>query len=136
ASNAIGTLVIHKASASITLGNSNLTFTYDGSAKSATAATVPGGLSFSITYNGSTTAPIGAGNYTVVASVTNPNYAASDAAGTLDISKALAVITLGNLTQTYDGPAKPASATTSPAGLNGVSITYDGLASAPADAGS
>ncbi|PYS48327.1 MAG: hypothetical protein DMG13_25810 [Acidobacteria bacterium] len=136
ASNAIGTLVIDKASASITLGNSNLTFTYDGSAKSATAATVPGGLSFSITYNGSTTAPIGAGNYTVVASVTNPNYAASDAAGTLDISKALAVITLGNLTQTYDGPAKPASATTSPSGLNGVSITYDGLASAPADAGS
>src|SRR5205814_6530699 len=41
-----------------------------------------------------------------------------------------------NLTQTYDGSAKPVTATTSPAGLSGVSITYNGSATVPTNAGS
>src|SRR5439155_436785 len=70
------------------------------------------------------------------ASLNNGNYTASDATGTLTINKGTATITLSNLTQTYDGSAKPATATTSPAGLSGVSITYEGSATAPTDAGS
>src|SRR5207249_1865973 len=109
----------------------------NGSAKSATATTSPAGLSgVSITYDGSSTAPTGAGSYSVVASLNNANYAAPDATGTLTINKAAATITLSNLTQTYNGSAKPATATTSPAGLSGVSITYDGSTTAPADPGS
>src|SRR5439155_14466166 len=43
---------------------------------------------------------------------------------------------LSNLTQSYNGSPKPATATTSPAGLSGVSITYDGSATAPTNPGS
>ena len=46
-----------------------------------------------------------------------------------------AVVTLGDLLQTYDGAGKNASATTAPAGL-AVDFTYDGLATPPADPGS
>src|SRR5207247_5475134 len=76
------------------------------------------------------------GSYAVVASLTNANYTASNATGTLTINKATATITLSNLTQTYNGSAKSATATTSPAGLSTVSITYDGSATAPTGAGS
>src|SRR5439155_23972660 len=58
------------------------------------------------------------------------------ATGTLTITKAAATITLSNLTQTYNGSPKSATATTSPAGLSGVSITYNGSTTAPTDGGS
>jgi hypothetical protein len=45
------------------------------------------------------------------------NTVTSDAA-TLTVEKATATVTLNNLTHTYDGTAKAASATTTPAGLN------------------
>ncbi|MEM1408488.1 MAG: MBG domain-containing protein, partial [Bacteroidota bacterium] len=55
---------------------------------------------------------------------------------TLTINKATAVLTLSDLTQTYDGLAKPVSVTTTPVGLTTVDITYDGLTDAPTNAGS
>lgn len=128
---------VAKASATITL--SNLSQTYDGAPKAATATTNPAGLSgVTVTYNGSTTAPTSAGNYSVVASLTNNNYTttAGNATGTLSIAKASATITLGNLSQTYDGTPRAATATTNPAGLTGVAITYNGAATAPTNAGS
>src|SRR5207247_700263 len=135
APNATGTLTITKGTATITL--SNLTQTYSGSPKSATATTSPAGLSgVTITYDGSATAPTNAGSYAVVASLNDANYDASDATGTLTINKAAATITLSNLTQTYNGPPTPVTATTSPAGVSGVSITYNGSATVPADIGS
>src|SRR5204863_2335560 len=95
-----------KVTATLTL--SNLTQTYNGSPKSVTVTTSPGGLSgVSITYNGSASAPTGAGSYAVVASLNNANYTASDVTGTLVINKAAATITLSNLTQAYDGSPKP-----------------------------
>src|SRR5207249_11106264 len=116
---------------------SNLTQGYDGSPKPATVTTSPAGLSgVSITYGGSATAPTSVGSYAVVASLTNANYTASNATGTLTITKGTATITLSNLTQTYNGSPKSATATTSPAGLSGVSITYAESATAPTDAGS
>src|SRR5207247_10904761 len=108
-----------------------------GSSKSVTATTSPAGLSgASITYNESVTPPTNAVSYAVVASLSNANYTASNATGTLTINKAPATITLSNLTQGYDGSPKPATATTSPAGLSGVSITYNGSATAPTNNGS
>src|SRR5206468_3177706 len=119
-----------------TMTLSNLTQTYDGTPKPVTVTTNPPSLSgVSITYNGSATVPTNAGSYAVVASLNNPTYAAPDTTGTLIIDKATATIALSNLTQTYNGSPKSATATTSPAGLSGVSITYDGSSTAPANAG-
>src|SRR5437016_494064 len=109
----------------------------DGPPKPLTPTTNPAGLSgVSITYNGSATAPTEIGNYAVAASLNNANYTAANATGTLTINKGTATITLSNLTQGYDGSPKPATATTSPAGLSGVSITYNGSPTAPTNVGS
>src|SRR5439155_11982205 len=81
--------------------------------------------------DGSSIAQANAGSYAVVASLNNAIYIASVATGALTIDKATATITLSNLTQGYDGSPKPVTATTSPAGLTVVSITYDGSSTAP-----
>ncbi|MCW1924901.1 MBG domain-containing protein [Luteolibacter arcticus] len=60
---------------------------YDGTAKSATVVIQPGGVEFSVTYNGSTTLPVNAGSYAVVVTVTRPGYIGS-ASGTLVIVSA------------------------------------------------
>ena len=121
------------ASATVTL--SNLQQAYDGTPKEATATTDPPGVSVSITYDGSTTPPTDAGSYAVVAKITDPNYTGSDAHDTLVIDPASATVTLSNLQQTYDGTPKEATATTDPPDVS-VSITYDGSATPPTDAGS
>jgi hypothetical protein len=46
-----------------------------------------------------------------------------------------AAVTLGNLSQTYDGSPHPVTVTTNPAGLS-VSVTYDGTATVPVNVGS
>ncbi|MBN8460493.1 MAG: S8 family serine peptidase [Verrucomicrobia bacterium] len=129
---ASGTLVIGKATATVTLGS--LAETYDGSPKPASVTTDPAGLAASVTYDGSATVPSNAGSYPVVATVTDPNYQGS-ASGTLVIGKATATVTLGSLAQTYNGNPKLASVTTDPAGL-AASVTYDGSATVPSNAGS
>ena len=103
-----------KQNAVVTLGN--LSAVYDGTAHAATAVTVPAGLAVSITYNGSATAPVAAGSYSVVATVTDPNYTGS-ATGTLIVSKATAAVTLSNLSAVGNGQPHAAIATTVPAGL-------------------
>ncbi|HEY0863312.1 MAG TPA: MBG domain-containing protein [Lacunisphaera sp.] len=127
-----GTLVIAKATATVTLGN--LTPTYDGTAKSASATTTPAGLTVNLSYDGSPTAPTNAGSYMVVGTISDSNHQGS-ASGTLVIAKAVATVTLGNLSPTYDGTAKSATATTTPANL-AVDLSYDGSATAPTNAGS
>jgi hypothetical protein len=130
---ATGSLVISKATANITLGG--LTPTYDGTEKTGTYTTNPGGLTVNITYDGSTTAPTAAGNYPIIATISDPNYQGS-ATGTLTISKATtARISVSDLTTTtYDGTAKTVTATTHPSDL-AVTITYNGNATAPTNAG-
>ena len=78
-----------KTAATVTLGN--LTATYDGTAKAATATTVPANLTVTFTYNGNSTAPTTAGSYTVVGTVSDPDYAGSST-GTLTISQAAPTI--------------------------------------------
>ena len=113
---ASGNLVIGKASATVVL--SNLTPTWDNTAKTATVTTTPANLTVTITYNGSATAPTAPGTYAVVATVNDTNYTGT------------ATVTLGNLTPTYDNTAKSVSVTTTPANLT-VTTTYNGSATAP-----
>src|SRR5690606_17095137 len=62
---ATGILTIAPASAAILLGS--LAHTFDGTAKSATATTVPAGLTVLLAYPGNSGAPISAGNHPVTA---------------------------------------------------------------------
>ncbi len=125
-------LVIGRATATVTLGNLNQS--YDGTAKPASATTSPAGLNMGVTYNASSQVPTNAGSYVVVATVNDPNYTGS-ATNILVIGRATATVTLGNLNQSYDGAAKPVSATTSPDGLN-VGMTYNASSLVPTNAGS
>jgi len=60
------------AAAVVTL--TNLNQTYDGTPRVVTATTVPGGLSVTITYNGSGSAPTAAGNYAITGVVNSALY--------------------------------------------------------------
>ena len=66
-------LRISKARASIYFSGSS-DVVYDGSSHGLTVSTTPSGLSNSVTYNGSLTAPSAGGSYNVVATITDPNY--------------------------------------------------------------
>jgi N-acetylneuraminic acid mutarotase len=125
-------LAVTKAAAVVSLNS--LTQIYDGTAKSVTATTMPSGLLVNFTYNGPTNAPVNAGNYVVVGTVSDANYQGS-ATNTLVINPAQAIVTLGDLSQTYDGSAKSVSVTTAPPNLS-VAVTYNGVTNAPINAGS
>jgi|GEM_PF-887441 len=127
-----GTLVVGKATATVSLAG--LSQTYTGSSRIVTASTTPAGLSTSITYDGSGTAPTAAGSYPIVATVNDANYSGSNT-GTLVVAKASATITLGGLSQTYNGSPKAVSTVTSPPGL-ALSTTYDATSTIPSLAGS
>ena len=66
---AVGTM---QASATVALGNLNQLYT--GSAINVTASTMPPGLKVNLTYNGSPLAPTNAGSYTVIGTISDPNY--------------------------------------------------------------
>ncbi|MDW8308839.1 MAG: MBG domain-containing protein, partial [Verrucomicrobiales bacterium] len=78
-------LVIAKSNAVVVL--SDLSHVYDGTAKSASASTVPPGLNVVLTYDGSPNAPTNVGSYTVVGTIVELNYQGS-ATNTLVISPA------------------------------------------------
>jgi hypothetical protein len=86
------TFAVKGAAATVTL--SNLNQIYDGTPKNVTVtitvANITSSLSYVVTYNGSETLPVNAGNYTVLATITDPNYSGS-AGGTLVISRATPV---------------------------------------------
>ncbi len=77
------TLVIAPAAAGVTLDN--LAQTYDGTAKPVKVSTTPPDLATDVTYSGFAFAPTNAGSYTVIATITDPNYQGS-ATNTLVIS--------------------------------------------------
>lgn len=125
--------VVNKTTATVTI--TNMTQTYNGTQRSVTVATNPAGLTVNVTYDGSPTAPTNAGTYAVVATINDANYQGSNTA-TLTVNKATATLSLSNLTATYDGNPHAATVTTNPVGLTGVSVTYNGSATAPTNAGS
>jgi pectin methylesterase-like acyl-CoA thioesterase len=69
---ATGTLVISPVFASVTL--SHLFQVYDGSPRQVAVNVNPPGTPVTLTYNGSMLPPIDAGTYSVVATVTDPNF--------------------------------------------------------------
>lgn len=90
------------------------------------------------TVTGSTVHITGAGSAVITASQAgNGGYEpATDIQQTLIVQKALATLSLSTLSQVYDGTPKSVTVTTSPAGLNGVSATYNGSLLVPSAAGS
>ncbi|MCX7009928.1 MAG: M6 family metalloprotease domain-containing protein, partial [Kiritimatiellaeota bacterium] len=86
------TFAVTKATTSITLGNMSQTFNGSNLVISAT----PGhpGLTIQITYNGSATAPVNAGNYQVIVTIQDGIYQGS-VTGSLTIAKADQTITFG-----------------------------------------
>lgn len=82
---------VNKAAATVTL-NGALSPLFDGSPKSLTASTTPGGLNVLVTYNGDSTPPTAAGTYQVTAIIDDPAYDGS-ATATLTIAKGTAVVT-------------------------------------------
>lgn len=81
--------------ATVTLGN--LSATYDGSPKAATATTNPSGLSVTFTYNGQSTPPTNAGSYAVQATINSGQSHTGGASGTLVIAQASQTITFAPL---------------------------------------
>lgn len=81
-------LTVNKAPATVTLAD--LRQSYDGLPKPVSAVTTPAGLKVVITYNGETAAPIGPGQFAVVATVDDVNYSGS-ATGTLVIGTTVQV---------------------------------------------
>ena len=86
AGTATETFVISKAAAAVTLGS--LAQTYDGTARAATATTVPPGLAVGFTYDGSGTAPTAVGVYAVTGTVNDALYQGS-ATGALAVTEAI-----------------------------------------------
>jgi hypothetical protein len=127
----IDNLTISPISATVNL--SDLNYTYDGLEKSATVESSPEGLSYSITYDGSTDLPVGAGKYEVIVHLTETNYTGT-ASDTLIINKADATISLTDLTCIYNGDSKEAIVTTFPEGLT-YDISYNGEATLPLNTG-
>jgi len=91
-----------KLPASVTLGS--LSATYDGTAHAVTATTNPAGLSYAVTYDGASSAPVNAGTYAVVATVTDPHYDGT-ASGSLVIAQPSQSITFDSIPDhTYGDP--------------------------------
>jgi uncharacterized repeat protein (TIGR01451 family) len=82
---ASGTNTASITPASATLALSNLTQTFDGTAKPVTVTPTPSGVLFSVTYNGSATVPSAIGDYAVLATITDPNYSGPLAINVLHI---------------------------------------------------
>ncbi|MFZ9874519.1 MAG: beta strand repeat-containing protein, partial [Candidatus Methylacidiphilales bacterium] len=114
--------------------------TYDGTGKAYTA-TASGVSGFSYTYRGrnstsypsSDEPPVNAGDYTVTATSTDPNYSGF-AEENFTISKATATLTITNENQTYNGLSKQVTVTTLPAAL-AVLVQYNGGTAPPVNAG-
>ena len=93
-----------------TLALGNLAQTFDGTARSVSVTTSPPGLTVTVTYNGSTNAPINAGSYTVIGTIVNPNYQAC-VTNTLVVGKAATTTTMRILTTGYFFPGQSLTAT-------------------------
>ena len=128
------TLVVQQATAQFTITASTLTQTYNGTARTVGVTVVPAGVPYTVTYNGSATAPVNAGSYPVVVTANDPNYLGT-ASATLMVQKATAQVTLASLTQTYSAASKSVGVTVVPAGLP-YTVTYNGSATLPVNAGS
>ncbi len=77
---------VQKNPATITLTPASLSQTYSGSPRTVAYSTNPSGLNATLTYNGSGIAPVNAGTYTVVATISDSAYQGSTT-GSLEVAK-------------------------------------------------
>ncbi|MDQ3997915.1 MAG: MBG domain-containing protein [Gemmatimonadota bacterium] len=135
-----GTLTITKAALTVTADNASREYGEPNPTFTGTITGQKNGETFTATYGTVATPASEVGVYpitiTEVQGATLGNYNVVENAATLTITKAPATITLTNLSHTYDGTAKAATATTTPVGLSGVTITYAGASTPPVNAGS
>lgn len=138
-------------SAAATVSVSSRSVTYNGTFQVLSVSTVPEGLPFNLIYSGvgdtsygpTNTPPTQAGEYSAVATVSAPNFSGSDS-GTLTILPAPVELTIGGLSAVYNGQPRPVSVTMAPAGVAGVTVSYEGVgdtsygpsSTAPHEAGS
>jgi predicted CxxxxCH...CXXCH cytochrome family protein len=97
-------------------------------------ASVPG----SFVYTPAAGTILGAGTQTLTTTFTptdTVNYATTSASVSIIVNKAVATVTLSGLSQTYNGTARSATITTTPAGL-ATTVTYNFVATVPVTAGS
>ncbi|MBL8000674.1 MAG: S8 family serine peptidase [Flavobacteriales bacterium] len=132
---ATATLVVQQAPVQFTIAPNTLTQTYNGTPRVLGVTASPSSAPFTVTYNGNTSAPVNAGTYAVVVSVSDPNYIGS-ATATLVVQQAPAQVTIapGSLTQVYDGSARAVTVTTNPSGV-AFAVAYNGSATPPVNAG-
>ncbi|MBU6178149.1 MAG: S8 family serine peptidase, partial [Verrucomicrobia bacterium] len=109
---------VTKASATVTLGN--LSQTYDGSPRAATATTNPAGRTVVVTYDDSSTAPTEAGFYAVVATIDDPIYQGG-ASRTLVVARAPQTISFAAIPDKAATATVPLSAT---GGASGNPVTF------------
>src|SRR6185503_16744065 len=82
---------------------------------------------------------LNAGTYVLSTSFTPTdasNYNTATATVNLTVNKSSATLSLSNLNQVYDGTAKPVTVISSPIGLSGITVLYNGSSSIPTNAGS
>jgi hypothetical protein len=86
-----------------------------------------------VTYDGTPDPPTSAGIYDVEVHLVNANYTAPGVSALLAIAPAAAHVHIDptSLAQTYDGTPRTVTTSTTPSGLGGVTVTYDGSTSAP-----
>jgi hypothetical protein len=73
----IGSVRVEVSQAVATVALDNLSADYDGTPKVVSVTTTPPGLLVNVTYNGQSSAPVGAGSYEVLATIDDANYAGS-----------------------------------------------------------
>jgi uncharacterized repeat protein (TIGR02543 family) len=122
------TITVNKASASVTLGSLNQSYT--GGARSATATTTPAGKAVTFTYDGNPAAPIEPGTYAVVATISDPDYAGS-ANGTLTVSKAAPVLTWSAPAAILSGVALSATQLNATANVAGTFVYIPAIGALP-----
>jgi hypothetical protein len=133
-----GNFVILKATPTLSVTNSPVTYNGFAQAAIVTAGSVPGTVS-NIKYGGSLTQPTNVGTYGITAdfapnNATNYNTLTDAPAGFFTIQKATPTLSVTNSPVTYNGSQQAAIVTSSVPG-DVTNIEYDGSSTVPTDAG-
>ncbi len=124
------TFNVFKAAGSVFL--LDLAQTYDGTARTVTATSMPAGLTVEITYDGLASAPTNAGTYAVTGTVNDLVYQGVET-DSLIVARAVDTITFSATNHVYDGTGKAATAVTGSG--SAVELTYDGATNLPVNVG-
>lgn len=116
-------ITVNNGSASIQFNAPTLTQTYTGFALIPTATTIPAGLPYDITLDGTSGGKVNSGTYAAVAGISDPNYISTPASATFTINKQTIIINAVGKTVNFDGNPQSIVATTTPA-VPGLVITY------------